>query len=221
MSSIIDLTPFGFTGTESVVYRALLRSGPATGYAVAHGVGLARANVYGALAGLVARQAAVLIPGRPARYRAADAQTLVTLLAAGQAAALEGLERSLRDVGGDPVEAVHDVAGARPVANVVLQLVARAERSVEGVITDDVFRATGPAWRRAAGRATVAVRGAGVVEDPGQLLAGTVAADAGTLLVVDAAAAVVVTGAGEQSRGIWSDHPLVVSLARRALAGLG
>ncbi len=31
----VDLTPFGFTGTESAVYGALLRSGPATGYAVA------------------------------------------------------------------------------------------------------------------------------------------------------------------------------------------
>jgi sugar-specific transcriptional regulator TrmB len=203
------------------VYGALLRSGPATGYAVAQAVGLARANVYSALAGLVARKAAALIPGRPARYRAADAQTLVTQLAAGQAAALERLERSLRDAGGDPVEAVHDVTGARPVANVVLRLVARAERSVEGVITDEVFRATGPAWRRAAARATLAVRGSGAVEDPGGVLAGTVDVDAGTLLVVDAAAAVVVTGAGERSRGLWSDHPLVVSLARRALAGLG
>jgi sugar-specific transcriptional regulator TrmB len=131
------------------VYGALLRSGPVTGYAVARAVGLARANVYSALAGLVGRKAAALIPGRPARYRAVDATSLVTQLAASQAVALERLERSLRDTSGEPAEVVHEVTGARPLANVVMQLVARAERSVEGVIAADLFRASGPAWRRA------------------------------------------------------------------------
>src|SRR6266540_2603018 len=53
----LDLTPFGFTPTESVVYAALLRLGPATGYAVAHATRRARANTYGALEGLVGRPA--------------------------------------------------------------------------------------------------------------------------------------------------------------------
>lgn len=221
MASAVDLTPFGFTNTESVVYGALLRSGPVTGYAVARAVGLARANVYSALAGLVRRRAAALVPGRPARYRAVDPQTLVTQLAAGQAAALARLEQSLRDTGGEPAEVVHEVTGARPLANVVMQLVARAERSVEGVITADLFRASGPAWRRATGRATLAVRGAGPIEDPSGVLAGAAPADTDTLLVVDAATVVVAAGADEAARGLWSDHPLVVSLARRALAALG
>ena len=218
-STPIDLTPFGFTGTESAVYGALLRSGPATGYAVAQAVGLARANVYAALSGLVAREAAARLPGRPARYRAVDPQTLMTQLAAQQAVALERLERSLREFRGEPAEAVHEVAGARPLANVVMQLVARAERSVEGVIDGDLFRATGPAWRRAAGRATLAVRSA-AVDDGSGVLSGTAAPDAGTLLVVDGAVTVVASGDGEAARGIWSDHPLMVSLARRALAGV-
>ena len=42
----IDLTPFGFTPTESLVYEVLLRNGPGTGYAIARAAGLARANVY-------------------------------------------------------------------------------------------------------------------------------------------------------------------------------
>jgi sugar-specific transcriptional regulator TrmB len=218
-SVTVDLTPFGFTGTESAVYAALLRSGPATGYAVAQTVGLARANVYAALSGLVARQAAALLPGRPARYRPVDPQTLVTQLAAQQAVALERLELSLRETRAAPAEAIHEVTGARPLANVVIQLVARAERSVEGVIDRDVFRATGPAWRRAAGRATLAVRSA-AVDDGSGVLSGTAPADSGTLLVVDGSLAVVATGAGEEARGIWGDHPLMVSLARRALAGV-
>ena len=216
----VDLTPFGFTGTESTVYGALLRSGPATGYAVAQAVGLARANVYAALSSLVGRQAAVLLPGKPARFRPVDPQTLVTQLAAVQAVALERLERSLRDTQGDPAEAVHEVTGARPLANVVMQLVARAERSVEGVIDGELFRATGPAWRRAVGRATVGVRSAAALDDSGGVLSGTAPADAGTVLVLDGAVTVVAAGAGDIARGIWSDHPLMVSLARRALAGL-
>jgi sugar-specific transcriptional regulator TrmB len=215
----VDLTPFGFTGTESAVYGALLRSGPATGYAVAQAVGLARANVYAALSGLVARQAAALLAGRPARYRPVDPQTLVTQLAAQQAGALERLERSLRETSAAPAEVVHEVAGARPLANVVLQLVARAERSVEGVIDGELFRATGPAWRRAAGRATLAVRSA-AVDEGGGVLTGPAPADSGTLLVVDGVLAVVGSGTGDAARGIWGDHPLMVSLARRALAGM-
>src|SRR5436853_69475 len=44
----IDLTPFGFTATESEAYAALLRLGPSTGYAVAHPTRVARANTYAA-----------------------------------------------------------------------------------------------------------------------------------------------------------------------------
>src|ERR687891_554380 len=49
----VDLTPFGFTPTESLVYTALLRLGPSTGYAVARRARVARANAYAALEGLV------------------------------------------------------------------------------------------------------------------------------------------------------------------------
>src|SRR5207249_10815205 len=58
----LDLTPFGFTPTESLVYATLLRLGPSTGYAIARGARLARANAYGALEGLVSRGAATRTP---------------------------------------------------------------------------------------------------------------------------------------------------------------
>src|SRR5213594_188076 len=93
----LDLAPFGFTATESQAYATLLRLGPSTGYAVAHAARLARANTYGALEGLVARGAAARLPGRPARYRAADPPALLAQLAA-QGAALERLGRALKDV---------------------------------------------------------------------------------------------------------------------------
>ena len=65
----IDLTPFGFTPTESLVYQVLLTGGPGTGYAIARSAGLARANAYSALEGLVSKGAARLDAGRPRRYR--------------------------------------------------------------------------------------------------------------------------------------------------------
>src|SRR5881396_935375 len=132
-----ELIPFGFTATESLVYSTLLRLGPATGYAVARAVRLARANAYGALDGLVSRGAATHQTGRgPGCLPPADA-----------ARSTEPETKTL--------------AGARAVANVVLQLVARAERRVEGVLAAELWRATLPAWRRAAARAQVELRIAG------------------------------------------------------------
>src|SRR2546429_583395 len=93
MPGPIDLTPFGFTATESQVYGALLRLGPSTGYAVAHAARIARANTYGALEGLAGRAAAIRLPGRPARYRAVDPRALIAQLAAEQGQALDPAHR--------------------------------------------------------------------------------------------------------------------------------
>src|SRR5688572_9668264 len=146
----LDLTPFGFTPTESLVYATLLRLGPSTGYAVARGARLARANAYSALEGLVTRGAATRTPPpqRPARYRPADPHALIAQLATRQGEALDRLGRELRGLSrpGEPV--TKEVSGARAVANLVMQLVARAERRVEGLMALELWRPTLPAWRR-------------------------------------------------------------------------
>jgi len=220
----VDLTPFGFTPTESLVYATLLRLGPATGYAVARASRLARANAYGALEGLVTRGAAVRTPppGRPARYRPTDPQALLAHLATLQGEALDRLARALRDRShpGEPV--TRQVGGSRAVANLILQLVARAERSVDGVLAAELWRPTLPAWRHATrtGGATVGLRIAGdAPSDAAGIVRGSVASDAPTLLVVDATQVVVTAGAGDSISGVWSSHPLIVMLARRALDG--
>jgi sugar-specific transcriptional regulator TrmB len=64
----LDLTSFGFTPTESLVYEVLLKHGSGTGYAIARAAGLARANAYSALEGLVSKGAARVEGGRPRRY---------------------------------------------------------------------------------------------------------------------------------------------------------
>ena len=217
----IDLTPFGFTPTESLVYGTLLRLGPSTGYAVARGARLARANAYGALEGLVSRGAATRTPPpqRPARYRPTDPQALIAQLATLQGEALDRLGRELRDFSrpGEPV--TREVAGSRAVANLVMQLVARAERNVKGIMALELWRPTLPAWRRAAERArmTVRVRGGMPADAPAWLEPATDDAPNATILLIDEAQLVMTTGEGEAIAGFWTSHPLIVVLAQRAL----
>src|SRR5438128_10945236 len=156
-----DLTPFGFTATESRVYATLLQLGPATGYAVARAARLARANAYGALDGLVTRSAASRAPGRPARYRPTDPQALLARLAAQQGEALERLSRALHDATRPGEPDTRAVEGSRALANLILQVVARAQPRVIGVVAAELLRATLPAWPRPADRAPLAVRGDG------------------------------------------------------------
>lgn len=215
-----ELMPFGFTATESLVYSTLLRLGPATGYAVARAVRLARANAYGALDGLVSRGAAVRIPGRPTRYRPADPQALLAQITAAHGEALDRLSRALADAARSTEPETKTLAGARAVANVVLQLVARAERRVDGVLAAELWRATLPAWRRAAARAQVELRIAGdaPTEAP-ELVVGTTPPDHPTVLVIDNTQALAAVGSADGPAAVWTSHPAIVALARRALGG--
>jgi len=213
-----DLMPFGFTATESLVYSTLLRLGPATGYAVARAVRLARANAYGALDGLVTRGAAARIPGRPTRYRPADPQALLAQITAAHGEALDRLSRALADAARSTEPDTKTLAGARAVANVVLQLVARAERRVEGVLAAELWRPTLPAWRRAAARAQLEVRIAGdpPTEAP-ELVTGTTPPDHPTVLVIDDTQALAAVGSADGLAAVWTSHPAIVALARGAL----
>lgn len=223
MPVAIDLTPFGFTPTESLVYAALVRLGPSTGYAIAHATRVAGANTYAALEGLTRRAAAVRIPGRPARYRAADPAALITQLAAEHGQALDRLGQALRDAAEPGEPEIRVVTGARALANVIMQVVARAEHRVEGVLAGELLRPSLPAWRRARERATLELRVAGdPPADAGAGLdLGSVAAGTPTMLVIDDTQTVVASGAGEATAAIWSSHPAIIAVARAALRSLG
>ena len=216
-----DLTPFGFTPTESLVYATLLRLGPSTGYAVARGARLARANAYGALEGLVSRGAATRTPppARPARYRPTDPQSLLAHLATLQGEALDRLGRELRNLSrpGEPI--IREVSGSRAVANLLMQLVARVERSVKGVMALELWRPTLPAWRRAAERAKleVRVRGGMPADAPAWLEPAVADAPQATVLLIDETHLLITAGDGEAITGVWTSHPLVLLLAQRAL----
>src|SRR5437773_12196677 len=129
----VDLTPFGFTPTESVVYSALLRLGPATGYGVSRATRLARANAYAALAGLVDRGAAYRTAGRPVQYRPTDPQALLAHLAAQQGEALDRLSRALENASQPAEPETRFVAGPPPLAAPSPPLGPRAHQGAPGV----------------------------------------------------------------------------------------
>jgi len=222
MRTQLDLTPFGFTPTESQVYAALLKLGPSTGYAVAHAARVARANTYGALEGLVGRTAAIRLPGRPIKYRAADPRALIAQLAAEQGEALDRLSAGLSAASASVEPETRTVVGARAVGNLILQLVARAERQAAGVLAAELLRPTLPAWRRARERAAIELRVAGEVPAELQtLVSGNAPADGPSALLIDDAQAVVVTGSGELATGLWTSHPAIVALVRATLRNRG
>ena len=92
---MIDLTPFGFTHTESMAYGTLLELGPATGYRVAREMNVARANAYHALEGLVAKGAAGTVGEDPRRYRAVRPDSVFALILERTSGNLDQLESEL------------------------------------------------------------------------------------------------------------------------------
>ena len=100
----IDLSHFGFTPTEGLVYQVLLTGGPGTGYAIARAAGLARANAYSALEGLVSKGAARVDAGRPRRYRPEAPAALIARISNDHGQALERLSRELDAVSVPPAQ---------------------------------------------------------------------------------------------------------------------
>jgi sugar-specific transcriptional regulator TrmB len=158
---------------------------------------------------------------RPTRFRPVDPQALIAQVAARQGEALDRLSHALESAARPPEPDTHVVEGSRAVANVVQQFVARAERGVRGVLAAELWRPTLPAWRRAASRTTVDLRLAGEAADTAGLVTETVAPETPTLLLVDDSYAITAAGSGDQLQALWSSHPLIVDLARRALGEPG
>lgn len=180
-------------------------------------MGVARANAYAALEGLVRHNAALRTPGKPTRYRAIDPQGLLLQLAAEQGERLEQLSRVLGAARSAVEPVTRTFEGSRAAGNVVHQLVARAERDVVGVIEAGLWQATVPAWRRATARATLKVRVAGEATAVEGLDFPRAPAEHPTVLVLDGLHLLTASGSGATLLGIWSSQPLLVRLAQLAL----
>lgn len=147
----LDLTPFGFTPTESLAYRALTERGPLTGYGLAGALSIARANAYQALRGLVAKGAVTATGERPERYRPLRPPALLALLAKREAAKLDRLEAQLSQAGSAGSPGVVSISGERALIDLSLRTAARASSPVTCIAPARLLITLAPAWHKRAG----------------------------------------------------------------------
>jgi len=199
----VNLEHFGFTPTESRAYAALLKIGPSTGYAVAHAIGVARANAYQALEGLARRGAARRSSSRPVRYAAFPPGTLVAELARTFQHNLATLEDELRSL----PSATADGASETVLVSGAARLLALAGE-VAGVARSELLGVYGP-WVAALAPALDAARSRGASV---RLVAlGEPAPPGATLHAVPQ----------DDLRGYWGGLPFaLVADRRRAVCGI-
>ena len=222
----IDLTHFGFTPTESLVYEVLLTSGPGTGYAIARSAGLARANAYSALEGLVAKGAARVEGGRPRQYRPEAPAGLIARIAHNHGLALDRLSTDLETIAVPSTPTVVEIESGRAVLQLITHDVARASRSVGLLAPPDAFPLLAPALRRPVSAGLpVSLWATGPV-DLGFASVELVSGDHGwpgmpIIAVVDDRSAILGFRQGNEVRGHWSTAPAFVAAARLALEQFG
>ena len=222
-----DLTRFGFTPTEGLVYQVLLTGGPGTGYAIARAAGLARANAYSALEGLVAKGAARVDGGRPKRYRPESPAALIARILNDHGQALERLSRDLEAVTVPETETLVELISSRALLQLMTRDVARASKWVGLLAPADAYPLLAPALRRpyAAG-VTLRLASTGPVE-LGFATVDQISPDAGAwpgmpvILVVDDRSSILGSRNGNEVRGHWSTAPTFVAGARLALERFG
>ncbi len=226
----VDLTPFGFTPTESHVYAALLNMGMASGYAVGKQLNLARANVYQALNGLVAKGAADRSGASPQRFEAATPTTLLAKLARSQSDQLDRLERQLHGGGEAGGTGLVPIQGRRSLLDLALRTAARTRGAVAALADGETLHAMAPIWRKrladqadtrvwvsGGGLPSLPLPAVGVVE-PERVEA--VFRSASIAIVVTPEAAILARDPLGECSGHWTSHPLLVSAAHGALLHL-
>jgi len=221
----IDLTRFGFTPTETLIYEVLLTSGPGTGYAIARAAGLARANAYSALEGLVAKGAARVEGGRPRHYRPEPPTTLIARIANENGLALERLSADLDTIAVPDTPTVVEIETGRAVLQLITHDVARASRSVALAAPPDAFPLLAPALRRPVSSGLpVELYSTAPVDlgfHPVEIIPeGHFWPGMPIISVVDDRSAILGSRQGSEVRGHWSTAPALVAAARLALQRL-
>lgn len=223
-----DLTPFGFTPTETSVYFALLERGPASGYAIARDLSVARANVYQALHGLVAKRAAVVVEGDATRFQAVRPASLYAQIVEQQATMLDRLEASLHEVPRAGVEPIVSLTGRRALLDLMTRVGARETGPVLFLGQHAVMAALAPMLRkRAADRTESEVWLIGTSGDLPVPVAGVVAEDrvreflpADTVVMLAPGGVLVGRMREGDASGFWSGDESLVGTARAALGAL-
>jgi len=219
----IDLTRFGFTPTEGLVYQVLLTGGPGTGYAIARTAGLARANAYSALEGLVSKGAARVDAGRPRRYRPEPPAALIARISNDHGQAMERLSRELEAVSVPETDTLVELRSPKALLQLITHDVSRSAESVRLLAPPDAYPLLAPALRRpnAAG-VRLELSSTGPVElgfAEVEVVSSTAHPWPGmpVILVVDDRSAILASRNGAEVRGHWSTAASFVAGARLAL----
>jgi sugar-specific transcriptional regulator TrmB len=219
----LDLTSFGFTPTESLVYEVLLKHGPGTGYAIARAAGLARANAYSALEGLVTKGAARVEGGRPRLYRSEGPAGLIARISSNHGTALDRLSTELEKLPAVSGPSTVEIESGRSVLQLLTHGVTRASQSVDLLAPPDAYPLLAPALRRpfAAGL-PLALWSTGTVKlDFAEVKVVRERDDwpgMPVLAVFDRQSAIIAGRRGNEVQGHWSSAPSFVAAARLALA---
>lgn len=228
MKAQIDLTPFGFTPTETLAYGALLTGGPSSGYAIAKRLSIARANAYQALDGLVKKGAAVSTEDRPKRYRATRPDAILASIIHDQSRKLDSFEEQVARIPGGETNGTVTVEGIRALVDLTMRMVARAEGTIECLGPVSIISALSPAWRRRTadgresiiwlvgdGEATaVELRGRIDIESVEELFGGS------AFLLSGGDAVVAATVRADEVAGLWTSNPTIVGSVRGAIRNL-
>jgi len=218
----INLTHFGFTPTESLVYEVLLTGGPGTGYAIARSAGLARANAYSALEGLVSKGAARVDSGRPKRYRPETPEALIARISTDHGLALDRLSSDLEAVTVPATPTLVEIESGRAILQLITHDVARATVSVALLIPADAYPLLAPALRRPYSAGLPLVLCATAPVELGFAEVEVVRSELGwpgmpIISIVDDRSAIMAGRTSNDVRGHWSTAAPFVAGARLAL----
>lgn len=216
----LDLTPFGFTPTEGLAYRALTELGPLTGYGLAQALAIARANAYQALRGLVTKGAVTRTAERPERYRPLQPGALFALIAERQATQLDRLEAALSAAPASGGPAIVPITSERALLDVATRSAAREKGPVSCLAPAHILVALAPAWhKRAQGQVETALWVSGdrptvalPVPLAGRLDPAAVARFFPESLFVLTASqtAIIASPASGEATGCWTSNPVLV-----------
>jgi len=218
----INLTHFGFTPTESLVYEVLLTGGPGTGYAIARSAGLARANAYSALEGLVSKGAARVDSGRPKRYRPETPEALIARISTDHGLALDRLSSDLEAVTVPATPTLVEIESGRAILQLITHDVARATVSVALLIPADAYPLLAPALRRPYSAGLPLVLCATAPVELGFAEVEVIRSELGwpgmpIISIVDDRSAIMAGRTSNDVRGHWSTAAPFVAGARLAL----
>jgi HTH-type transcriptional regulator, sugar sensing transcriptional regulator len=205
-----------------LVYEVLLTGGPGTGYAIARSAGLARANAYSALEGLVSKGAARVDSGRPKRYRPETPAALIARISTDHGLALDRLSSDLEAVTVPATPTLVEIESGRAILQLITHDVARAAVSVALLVPADAYPLLTPALRRPYSAGLPLVLCATAPVDLGFAEVEVIRSELGwpgmpIISIVDDRSAIMAARTSNDVRGHWSTAAPFVAGARLAL----